>query len=224
LAESEYAILLEDYRAVFINIAKVASSSLKAACAAALGFDLATAGGNPHELAFPRPPEPSEAGERLYPGFYTFSFVRNPWDRLVSCYRDKILGEVVDFTEFSEAGIAHCLTGFEGFSVGMSFDSFVETVVSIPDSQAEEHIQSQFLALTNKRDNLAVDFVGRYETLAADFQYVAVKIGLPPNIALPRLQTNPRAVAYTDYYSAATRDLVAARFAQDIALFSYRFG
>ena len=223
MTRSEYAILLEDYGAVFIDIAKVASSSLKAVCAAALGFDLTTVGGNPHEMAFPHPPEPSEASERLYRDYYAFSFVRNPWDRLVSCYRDKILGEVADFTEISEAGIAHCLTGLEGFSAGMSFDAFVAAVASIPDNQAEEHIRSQFLALTNDRGYLAVDFVGRYETLAADFQYVANQIGLPSEISLPRLQVNPRTVAYRDYYTATTRDLVAARFAQDIALFSYRF-
>lgn len=36
----EFSIFLEPYRAVYIDIAKVASSSLKAALAGALGLDL----------------------------------------------------------------------------------------------------------------------------------------------------------------------------------------
>ena len=220
----EFTIFLEGYGAVYIDIAKVASSSLKATFAAVLGLDLDRAGGNPHEVEFPRPLESSGVDERLYPGLYTFSFVRNPWDRLVSCYRDKIEGEVKDYTRFSDSGIAHCLAHFDVFSANMSFEAFVYAVASIPDVHADEHFQSQHNYLTNVWGDIAVDFVGRYENLEADFRYVAERIGLPPKISLPHMQANPRSVNYADYYTAATRDVVATRFAQDIALFAYRFG
>jgi hypothetical protein len=219
----EFTIFLEGYGAVYIDIAKVASSSLKATFAAVLGLELDPGGGNPHDIEFPHPPVSSGAGERLYPGFFAFSFVRNPWDRLVSCYRDKIEGEVEGFTQFSESGVAHCLARFDVFSANMTFAAFVEAVASIPDADADEHFRSQHPYLTNVRGDLAVDLVGRYENLSSDFRHVAERIGLPPKITLPRLQANPRSVHYADYYTAATRDIVATRFAQDIALFSYRF-
>jgi hypothetical protein len=224
MLEQEFTILLTRYNAVYIDIAKVASSSLKATFAAVLGLDLDIVGGNPHEVEFPRPPESSCTGEWLYPGQYTFSFVRNPWDRLVSCYRDKIEGEVEGFTKFSESGVARCLARFGAFSANMSFEEFVHAVASIPDADADEHFRSQHNYLTNIWGDIAVDFVGRYENLEADFRRVAARIGLPPNISLPRMQANPRFVNYVDYYTDATREAVATRFAQDITLFSYRFG
>ncbi len=220
----EFAVFLPRNGAVYIDIAKVASSSLKATFAAVLGLDLDRVGGNPHEVEFPRPLESSGAGARLYPGLYTFSFVRNPWDRLVSCYRDKIKGEVEGFTRFSESGVAHCLARFNAFSAQMSFEEFVYAVASIPDADADEHFRSQHTYLTNVWGDIAVDFVGRYENLEADFRYVAERIGLPPQISLPRMQANPRSVHYVAYYTAATSDVVATRFAQDIELFAYRFG
>ena len=223
MSDQEFSISLKPYHAVYIDIAKVASSSLKAAFASVLGLDLDGVGGNPHEVEFPRPPEASRAGERLYPGLYTFAFVRNPWDRLLSCYRDKIQGEVEDFTLFSRSGVARCLARFDAFSAKMKFEEFVYAVSSIPDADADEHFRSQHTFLTNDRGEIAVDFVGRYETLEADFRYVAERIGLPEGINLPRLQANPRVVRYRDYYTATTRDIVATRFAQDIALFSYQF-
>jgi hypothetical protein len=48
---TEYSILLEPHRAVYIDIAKVASSSIKATLASLLGLN--GAGGNPHEIDFP---------------------------------------------------------------------------------------------------------------------------------------------------------------------------
>jgi Sulfotransferase family len=217
----EFAVFLKRNSAVYIDIAKVASSSLKATFAAVLGLDLDTVGGNPHDVEFPRPPESSRAGERLYPGLYTFAFVRNPWDRLVSCYRDKIEGEVEGFTRFSQSGVARCLARFDAFSAKMSFEEFVHAVAVIPDADADEHFRSQHMYLTNDWGDIAVDFVGRYENLESDFRHVAARIGLPRGISLPRLQANPRSVSYADYYTPATRDVVATRFAQDIALFSY---
>ena len=224
MSDQESRIFLKPYNAVYIDIAKVASSSLKASFAYVLGLDLDEAGGNPHEVEFPRPPEANCAGERLYPGLYTFAFVRNPWDRLLSCYRDKIQGEVADFTLFSQSGLARCLQRFDAFSANMSFEEFVYAVASIPDADADEHFRSQHIYLTNDHGEIAVDFVGRYEKLEADFRYVVERIRLPKATGLPSLQANPRVVRYTDYYTATTRDIVATRFAEDIALFSYHFG
>jgi chondroitin 4-sulfotransferase 11 len=224
MVEQAFAVFLKPYSAVYIDIAKVASSSLKASFAAVLGLDLDMVGGNPHDVEFPRPPEPSRAGDRLYPGLYTFAFVRNPWSRLLSCYRDKIEGQVEDFTKFSHSGVARCLTRFDAFSAAMSFEEFVHAIALIPDDDADEHFRSQHTYLANVWGEIAVDFVGRYENLEHDFRHVAKRIGLPRGISLPRLQANPQTVRYADYYTAATRDVVATRYAQDIALFSYHFG
>jgi chondroitin 4-sulfotransferase 11 len=218
------AILLEQYGAVYIDIAKVASSSLKVVFALALELDIRRANGNPHSIDYPSPATFDPGGDRLFPGLYAFGFVRNPWDRLVSCYRDKIAGEVADFTGMSATGVAHCLARFDAFRRGMSFAEFVSAVAQIPDSEADEHFRPQHCSLTNDRGALAVDFVGRYENLGADFSHVARRIGLPPHLTLPKLQANPRPVDYRSYYSPATRDLVASRFARDIELLAYEFG
>ena len=220
----EFSILLEPWRAVYIDIAKVASSSLKAIFAALLALDLDAVDGNPHELRFPVAPSFNSQGDRLYPDYYSFGFVRNPWDRIVSVYRDKIRGETVGFTRFSASGIAHCLDRFDAFKANMSFVDFVYAVSSIPDNMADEHFRSQIDYLTSTSGEIAVDFVGRYENLAFDFRQVAEAIGLPANISLPRLQTARRVIHYEEFYTSETRDIVARRFAHDIDRFSYQFG
>ena len=211
----EFSIYLPPHRAVYIDIAKVASSSLK--------LDLQAVGGNPHALEFPRPPESIHDGKRLYPGLYTFAFVRNPWDRMVSCYRDKIRHEAGGFTSFSSSGVAHCLATFDEFTAGMSFESFVHAVASIPDADADEHFRSQHPYLTDDLGGVAIDFVGRYENLQDDFRHVAETIGLPSQTVLPRLQVAASSVNYTDYYTQETQRVVASRFCEDIERFAYQF-
>ena len=216
----EYSIALPAYRAVYIDIAKVASSSIKTYIAAVLELD--NLSGNPHEIVFSKPSQLASTGAQLFPQQYSFTFVRNPWDRLVSCYRDKICGEVGGFTQLADNGVAHCLAGFPEFQAAMSFTDFVQAIASITDVRADEHFRSQADYVTNAEGSLAVDFVGRYETLAEDLDQVARHLRLPDNIVLPRLQAAP-AASYIDYYTPATRDLVAGRYARDIELFAFRF-
>lgn len=221
--EQGVAVLLEEYGAVYVEVPKVACSSIKTALADLLGVELESVGGDPHQAHFPAPASP-QLGSMLYPGLFSFTFVRNPWDRLVSCYRDKIRGEVPDFTSFDRArGVAYCLARFDAFRPGMSFREFVNAVVDIRDDEADEHFRSQHTFVTNLTGEVAVDFVGRFETLERDFQRVCQMRGLP-QLTLPRVQAAKTPRRYTDFYTEETRSIVANRFRKDVVLFSYEFG
>lgn len=220
----EDVVLLAPYAAVYVEVPKVACTSLKTAFAGVLGIDLQEAGGNPHRVRFPQPAGPPRPQGPFYPGLFAFAFVRNPWDRLVSCYRDKIAGEVDGFTYFTvRPGVADCLARFDAFVPGMSFAAFVEAVARIPDADADAHFRSQYTFVTNGERELAVDFVGRYERLADDLAEVRGTTGLP-DFQIPRLQAARSAVRYQDYYTPHTRELAADRFRTDIDMFGYRFG
>lgn len=220
MLSAEIGIYLERYQAVYVDIAKVASSSIKATLASLLQIE--STWGNPHDVEFSRPKSIDPEGDRIYPNLYSFAFVRNPWDRLVSCYRDKIAGEAHDFTGFAGSGVAHCLVRFEVFRAGMSFGEFACAVAAIPDQEADEHFRSQSDCVTNSAGRVGIDFVGRYEKLDADFAEVARRIGLPGGIVLPRLQAAPRR-DYTTYYTPELRALIENRYAEDVELFHYRF-
>jgi len=193
---------------------------IKAALAGILGIDLAATDGNPHEAAWPTR-EPAGGPGPLFPGLFAFAFVRNPWDRLVSCYRDKIRADVDGFTFFTERpGVANCLARFDAFYGGMSFEAFVRAVDSIPDEHADPHFRSQHTFVTNDDGEIAIDFVGRYERLADDFRHVATRLALPIT-ALPRLQAAREHLDSATFYTPETRRIVASRFRRDLELFGY---
>lgn len=217
----EIAVLLEAWSAVYVEIPKVACSSIKVALAELLAIEIEHE--DPHQTPFPTVACELTASGPLYPGLFSFTFVRNPWDRLVSCYRDKILGEVDGFTHFIlRPGVADCLARFEAFRPGMSFDRFVRAVASIPDEEADPHFRSQSCFVTNRSGEIAVDFAGRFESLEVEFAEIGERLGIPA-MNLPRLQAAPVRRDYRGYYTTTTRKIVAGRFGNDIELFEYRY-
>lgn len=72
---------------------------------------------------------------------------------------------------------------------------------------------------------LAVDFVGRYESLQDDLTRALKTIGFQEDIILPHakgdFRKDPR--GYREYYTPAQRDLIGEVFAPEIALFDYEF-
>jgi hypothetical protein len=73
--------------------------------------------------------------------------------------------------------------------------------------------------------NLAVDFLGRFETLEKDLRFALDHVGLSTAQALPDAKTRfrPGSVPYRDHYDEETRNIVAGWYAQEIKLLGYEF-
>ncbi len=119
-------------------------------------FSFGGVDGSPHAFEFPSV-RPDSGGAHLFAGLFAFSFVRNPWDRLVSCFRDKIQGRATDFTGIHPTrGIAYCLADFDAFTPSMTFERFVDVVAEIRDDEADDHFRSQHRFLVNDEGRIAV--------------------------------------------------------------------
>jgi len=71
---------------------------------------------------------------------------------------------------------------------------------------------------------IAVDFIGRYESLDADLAQVCAQLGAPAPGVLPRAKGDLRPKApYRELYTPETKDRVARAFKREIVQFRYEF-
>lgn len=147
--------------------------------------------------------------DTLFDSYFKFTVVRNPWDRLVSAlaWTDQkwVRGE-----ELTVSG----------------FDSQVRQLHSLLVTARTEPVQlphflyPQSLYIFDAARRPLVNFIGRYENLAADWRVICDKLGV--NVELPaRMKSHHR--DYREYYSPETRQRVADMYALDISLFQYEF-
>jgi chondroitin 4-sulfotransferase 11 len=154
-----------------------------------------------------------------YEDYFKFAFVRNPWDRLVSCYSQK-LGP-------NGPGLKLPVESDVELYPGMSFAEFVEAVHEIPDTEANPHFQSQHEVICGPGEDRTIlaDFVGRFENLRDDFDVVAKHIDGSQTLELPHVLRSQRRKGrpYTQYYDSKLKDLVHERYQEDIEIFGYSY-
>jgi hypothetical protein len=173
----------------------------------------------------------------LFDSYFKFSFVRNPWDRLVSEYNYRYVN-TYDFKtwllrEFPEPK-DDCYKKSLGYY---------------------NHVIPQYDFLYDTDDNMLVDFIGKFENFQQDFDHVCSKINLPKTtlpfknaslsssknstkftdrflkslrITKPQqnssLKHNFDKKKYTEYYDDETKDFVSLKYQKDIDSFDYEFG
>lgn len=135
----------------------------------------------------------------VFADLFKFAFVRNPWDLLVSYYH---------YLHQSAGHHRH-----RHLARAKDFETYVRYEI-------RRNKISQTRMLVDQRDRLLVDFVGRFESLASDFDWLCRRIGV--TAALPR-HNGSRRGDYRDFYSDRLVRLVADHFAADIERFGYRF-
>ncbi len=163
----------------------------------------------------------------LFKDYFKFAVVRNPWGRAVSCWLSKVRAP--------DERVARLIEPYPGLHPGMPFDAFVDWLASDHgrDELADRHWVSQHRFLVNSEGRLAVDFVGRYERLQADFDLVCDRLGLP-RTEIPTLNTRDTYRGFTERYSQdenhsyyldwltpRTAGLLAERYRTDIEMFGY---
>jgi hypothetical protein len=137
-------------------------------------------------------------------GYFSFGFVRNPWDRMVSVYRR---------TD------PHLLEHVRGLGIELRDLAFAEFLARTAGIE-HAHLAEQARFVCDASDRVLVDFVGRFETLEKDFRTVCRR--LKTEAPLPRLNASQRD-DYRSYYDERTRALVAQRYRRDIDVFGYAF-
>jgi chondroitin 4-sulfotransferase 11 len=152
-----------------------------------------------------------------YHDYFKFAFVRNPWDRLVSCYFEKIDNRF-RYQDLNPPGEK------DRFYPRMPFAEFVEAVHATPDETANHHFRSQHTTVCDSGGRVMADFVGRFENLREDFALVAERIGAP-GLELPhRVKSRTRGERhYRDLYDEKLQGLVYERYEKDVETFGYSF-
>ena len=154
-----------------------------------------------------------------YRSFYKFAFVRNPFDRLVSCYRDKIIfdgpNEIYQRPYFSQYNYS--------IPPNISFRDFVNIIINIPDTRADRHFKSQH-SILYFRGKKMVDFIGKFENMKKDWQNLAQRYHFDTQLARVH-KTKKKAGVHSDYrlyYTEELVQLVYKRYRDDIELFGYQ--
>lgn len=144
-----------------------------------------------------------EVGRVLFGACFKFAFVRNPWDRAVS--------------QYAYMATRPDLRRFVGLPDSACFKTYLDRIGRRRHVQWEPQVH--FLVDDDGRS--LVDAIGRFEHFERDAQRVLAAIGLPA----ARLRHDNASVraAYPHYYDAESRQIVAERYAADIAAFGYRF-
>jgi hypothetical protein len=167
---------------------------------------------------------------------FKFAFVRNPWDKVVSSFtkecsnwrnKDMARDYALDPKEFQKWAMPllnrsrRAPDRFTSKWLGRT-----PRLVATP----------QLDFLTDEHNNIAVDFIGRFENVESDFETVLTKLHqiypLPPRKfwALPKKNVSrgidPRwpKEHYSFYYDDETLEKVRKVYAKDIEHFGYTYG
>jgi chondroitin 4-sulfotransferase 11 len=158
---------------------------------------------------------------RDYDDYWRFCLVRNPWTRVISCWKQKI--RRADDSQSGELnGVAQNLLDNGYDDLNMTFKQFVTAIAEIPDGRANRHFRSQYTFVSRSKCKPVVDYIGRMENLTADLEVVFEKIGIPRRDVPHLLQSN--ALPASHYYDDETRGVIGDRYAEDIQMFQYVFG
>ncbi len=170
--------LFEKYKTVYFRVPKVASTSIL--------------------MSF----KEYNKVEEYDKSYFKFAFVRNPFDRLASCFRHVI-----------QKGAMQNIQGHSKLSRNMSFEQFVDVISEIKIQNMDIHFRPQYTFIPEKPD-----FLGKFENIEKDFKTVCEKIGINCELLYENKTTKTK---YSDYYDDKIIKKVVKIYERDFVLFGY---
>ena len=160
-------------------------------------------------------------GQRILPTwvlkcYFKFAFVRNPWDRLCSAYCFLKSGGINPVDKSWAAKHLARYASFEEFVCSKALDN--------PAIFRFLHFRPMYVYLMPQSGTqLPMDFIGLYENLTEDFDFIRQKLGIAASLEHLNATRTLAGKDYRDLYTGKMIDLVARFYAQDIRTFGYSF-
>lgn len=143
--------------------------------------------------------------------YFSFSFVRNPYDRLYSTYMFLQKGGMNKYD----------VAVFENYlSMYKSFEDFVMNGLSQNLINKIIHLMPQYQYICGSKGEILVDFVGRFENLEHDVASLSKKLNMKIN--LPHYNYNKKK-NYRQVYTKEMESRVYQFYQKDIDIFGYVF-
>lgn len=190
----------DDSQSIFIHIPKCAGVSVNKSLYGNL------AGGHASYSDYTKIFSPKELSK-----YFKFTFVRNPWDRVVSAYFFLQKG---GFNAKDKAWFDKELSQFP------TFEEFVTQWLSKENIQKGLHFKPQYHYICDSKGAIQVDYIGYMETINDDFDKIKGYLGL--NVTLPKNNKGEHS-SYIKYYTPETQKIVADVYDIDIKMFGYTF-
>jgi len=147
-------------------------------------------------------------GMETYRRYFSFAFVRNPFDLVVSLY---------EYTHQRERALFE-KNGWElrTHQKNILENSFEDWVLNFSTGN------SQSSYILSESGSILVDFIGRTESLDSDIMKLYRLFGVENPESMPRSNATRRD-DYQSYYSDATKAVIAERYVDDLRLFGYEY-
>ncbi|MDY0132483.1 MAG: sulfotransferase family 2 domain-containing protein [Desulforegulaceae bacterium] len=149
-----------------------------------------------------------QASPQRFNNFYKFAFVRDPLDRVFSGYRYLKSGG----NKMGDLEIAKYLEKYK------SFNEFLECEFLNGKMIYHPIFRPQSWYLCNWKGEIQVNFIGRFETMADDFDIIADKIGLED---FKELTVINKTLSKPEVFSIEAKEIIYNTYQDDYQIFDY---
>ena len=153
------------------------------------------------------------ADENQLADYLTFTFVRNPHDRFLSFYADRVLG----------SGDRETLDHYRRFGIyaDMPFDECVAAITAIEDRRLLEAHAAPQVSFVFRGCKSRVRFLGRLESIAREMEWLARACGFDAD--LPHVHPS-RGGRLQHLYDPSSRRKIYDYYREDFEYFGYPSG
>ena len=136
-----------------------------------------------------------------YETYYKFTFVRNPWQRAHSWYKNAMRDPIHQKNY--------------GIDPKLTFTQFMKKFAGTG------FLRPQTYWLKDFKGDIPMDFIGKFETLASDFNQISAQMGLG-SIELPHKIEGQKSDPSKDFTQESI-DFIANFYREEIELFNYTY-
>ena len=200
-------MISEEHQAIFIHVPKCAGSSIKNLLSKKnfKGVSLNNADDGSHDdktgyYKAGTARRMKRAYEDQWATHFKFAFSRNPWDRMVSCWKNRAAGR---YNKFKDFVFNH------------------QEMVNNGNTSFHWHVMPQCIHVCNNHGDLIVDYIGRFESLQEDMDNIFEILNIDSE-KLPHVNKTDHD-NYKTYYDKETIKEVEKMFWKDIEVFEYEY-